>query len=210
MRYSGTHKDETRLKLLEIAGRALRAKGPDGVAVAEVMREAGLTHGGFYAHFKSKDAMLAEALAGVFAHSRAKYLAAIDGLPPRAALAAYVDFYVSPRHRDNASGGCPITALNSDLPRQSKALRAVFDSGVKALVAGLAQRIRDIGIEDGSVEGGAQALAASVLSAMAGAVAISRAVSDKALSDQMLATARESIKQRLGVGDADISRSARQ
>ncbi|HWA90505.1 MAG TPA: TetR/AcrR family transcriptional regulator [Rhizomicrobium sp.] len=205
MRYSDSHKDETHKRLLAIAGRALRAKGPDGVAVADVMKEAGLTHGGFYAHFKNKDAMLAEALSGVFDHARVKFLAATDGMPPRAALAAYIDFYVSPRHRDNPSSGCPVTALNSDLPRQSKALRSAFDAGVKAMVLGLARRIGDAGIE-----GDADALAASVLSAMAGAVAISRAVSDKVLSDQMLATARESIKARLGVDDAGLSRSARQ
>jgi len=208
MRYSQDHKDETRQRLLKIAGRALRTKGPDGVAVAEVMKEAGLTHGGFYAHFKNKDAMLVETLGGIFARSRGKFLAATEGLPPRAALASYIDFYVSPRHRDNAASGCPVTALNSDLPRQSKALRTAFDKGVKALVAGLTQLIREARVEEGAEEGAA-ALAASVISAMAGAVAISRAVSDKVLSDQMLAAARESIKQRLGVGDADLSRSAR-
>ena len=189
----------------EIAGRALRENGPDGVAVADVMKEAGLTHGGFYAHFKSKDALLVEALESVFASSRRKFLRAVDGLPPRHALATYIDFYVSPRHRDDRANGCPITALNSDLPRQSKAVRAAFDGGVKSLVAGLEQRIAEA-----SIEGDAQALAASVISAMAGAVAISRAVTDPVLSDQMLATARESIKARLGVSDAELSRSTLQ
>jgi TetR/AcrR family transcriptional repressor of nem operon len=202
MRYSDTHKDETHEKLLKIAGRALREKGPDGVAVADVMKQAGLTHGGFYAHFKSKDALLVEALEGVFAHSKQKFLAATDGMPPRHALAAYVDFYVSQRHRDNPTNGCPVTALNSDLPRQSKAFRKAFDDGAKMLVTSMETRIRDAGIE-----GDAHALAASVLSAMAGAVAISRAISDRSLSDQMLETARESIKQRLGVDDLSLSRS---
>jgi TetR/AcrR family transcriptional repressor of nem operon len=202
MRYSETHKDETHARLLKIAGKALRENGPDGVAVAEVMKEAGLTHGGFYAHFKSKDALLVEALRGVFASSKQKFLRAVESLPPRHALGAYIDFYVSPRHRDNPSGGCPITALSSDSPRQSKAFRAAFDDGVKSLVAELETRIREAGIKSD-----AHALAASVISAMAGAVAISRAVSDRSLSDQMLATARESIKQRLGVDDVSLSRS---
>jgi TetR/AcrR family transcriptional repressor of nem operon len=202
MRYSETHKDETHEKLLKIAGRALREKGPDGVVVADVMKQAGLTHGGFYAHFKSKDALLVEALQGVFAHSKQKFLAATEGMPPRHALAAYIDFYVSQRHRDNPTNGCPVTALNSDLPRQSKAFRKAFDDGAKLLVASLEARICDAG-----VEGDAHALAASVLSAMAGAVAISRAISDRSLSDQMLETARESIKQRLGVDDVSLSRS---
>jgi len=205
MRYSENRKDETHAKLVKIAGKALRENGPDGVAVADVMKEAGLTHGGFYAHFKSKDALLVEALQSVFASSKRKFLRAVEGLPPRHALATYIDFYVSPRHRDDRGNGCPITALNSDLPRQSKAVRAAFDGGVKSLVEGLEQRIRESGIA-----GDAHALAASVISAMAGAVAISRAVTDPVLSDQMLATARESIKARLGVSDADLSRSTLQ
>ena len=205
MRYSETRKDETHAKLVKIAGRALRENGPDGVAVAEVMKEAGLTHGGFYAHFKSKDALLIEALEEVFASSKRKFLRAIEGMPPRHALGAYIDFYVSARHRDDRAGGCPVTALNSDLPRQSGAFRAAFDAGTNAMVMGLERYIRDAG-----VEGDAHALAASVLSAMAGAVAISRAVSDRVLSDQMLETARESIKARLGVSDRDLSRSTLQ
>jgi TetR/AcrR family transcriptional repressor of nem operon len=200
MRYADTHKEETHARLVKIAGRTLREKGPEGVAVADVMREAGLTHGGFYAHFKSKDALIVEALDGVFASSKRKFQRAVDGLPPRHALATYIDFYVSPRHRDDRANGCPITALNSDLPRQSKAVRKAFDGGLRNLVAGIARLIEDAGIE-----GDAETLAASVTSAMAGAVAISRAVSDRYLSDQMLATARESIKARLGVTDADLA-----
>lgn len=199
MRYADTRKNETHARLVKIAGRALREKGPDGIAVAEVMREAGLTHGGFYAHFKSKDALVVEALEGVFASSRRKFLRAVDGLPPRHALASYIDFYVSTRHRDDRAGGCPVTALNSDLPRQSNSVRKTFDEGLRGLVAGIEQLIKDAGIK-----GDAEALAASITSAMAGAVAISRAVSDRYLSDQMLATARESIKARLGVTDADL------
>jgi TetR/AcrR family transcriptional regulator, transcriptional repressor for nem operon len=205
MRYSQSHKDETHAKILKIAGRALRAKGPEGVAVAEVMKEAGLTHGGFYAHFKSKDALLAEALEGVFEVSRRKFLAAVEGLPPKAALAAYVDFYVSPRHRDGRESGCPLTALNSDMPRQSKELRDVFGAGMTSMVLGVKTLIENAG-----VPGDAETLAASVISAMAGAVAIARTVADKTLSDEILASARESIKTRLGVGDVELSRDARQ
>src|ERR1700753_2988344 len=120
MRYSESHKAETHKKLLKIASRALREKGPDTLAVAEVMKEAGLTHGGFYAHFKSKDALLAETLTTIFARAGTNIDKMTDGLPPSYALATYVDFYVSARHRDNPSTGCPITAINSDIPRQSQ------------------------------------------------------------------------------------------
>jgi TetR/AcrR family transcriptional repressor of nem operon len=201
MRYGDSHKEETHLKILKIAGRALRAKGPDGVGVAEIMKEAGLTHGGFYAHFKSKDALLIESLGTIFARAGRNIDKMTDGLPPGHALASYIDFYVSPRHRDNPSTGCPITALNSDLPRQSQKFRATFDEGVKYLVARIVGWLVTSGHSD------PEALAASVLSAMAGAVAVSRAVSDKGLSDEMLAAARAGIKARLGVSDVDLSRS---
>jgi TetR/AcrR family transcriptional repressor of nem operon len=202
MRYSDTHRDETHTKILKIAGRALRAKGPDGVAVAEVMKEAGLTHGGFYAHFKSKDALLAEAMRGVFAFSKERYRKLTEGLPPKHALATYIDFYVSANHRDRPAHGCPITALNSDIPRQSRQMRSAFDDGVKSLVKNLQALIESAAID---ASGDPKALAASVLSAMAGAIAVSRAVSDKQLSDEMLETARLSIKARLCVDDASLS-----
>jgi len=201
MRYSESHKAETHQKLLKIASRALREKGPDNLAVAEVMKEAGLTHGGFYAHFKSKDALLAETLDRIFTRAGVNVDKITDGLPPRHALATYVDFYVSSRHRDNPSTGCPITAINSDMPRQSKKFRETFDDGVKSLVARIANWLAASGHSN------PEALAASVLSAMAGAVAVSRAVSDKGLSDEMLEAARSGIKARLGVSDEDLSRS---
>jgi TetR/AcrR family transcriptional repressor of nem operon len=205
MRYSQTHKDETHARLVQIAGQALRKSGPEKLSVAEVMKKAGLTHGGFYAHFKSKDALLAEALEAVFAQSKERMLRRIEGLPPRHALATFIDSYMSRQHRDNPAQGCPITALNSDLPRQSKAVRAVFDAGTKRLIAWVAHLIGETGFE-----GDADALAPSVLSAMAGAVAVSRAVSDKSLSDDMLETARTGIKARLGVTDAALARSTLQ
>jgi TetR/AcrR family transcriptional repressor of nem operon len=195
MRYSRTHKAETHAKLVKLAGQVLRQQGPERLAVAEVMQEAGLTHGGFYAHFKSKDALLAEALDGVFAESERRLRRAGEGVPPRDALARYIDHYVSAAHRDGLSG-CPIVALNSDLPRQSKKFRKTFNAGVKRLVDVLASWIASAGISQN------EALAASVLAAMAGAVAVSRAVADKRLSDELLRTAREGIKTRLGLGGA--------
>lgn len=199
MRYSDTHKGETHAKLVRLAGRVLREKGPEKLGVAELMQAAGLTHGGFYAHFKSKDALLTEALEGVFQESTRKFHHVTDGLPPREALVRYIDFYVSPAHRDNLSRECPIVALNSDLPRQSRKFRATFDAGIQLLVRRLTGWIEAAGISD------SEALAASVLSAMAGAVAVSRTVLDKCLSDDLLKSTRENIKARLGLSDATLS-----
>jgi TetR/AcrR family transcriptional repressor of nem operon len=203
MRYADTHKDETHRALLKAAAAQLREKGPDRLSVASVMKSAGLTHGGFYAHFKSKDALLTEALADTFARSRERVRRLLDGLPPKAALATYVDFYVSPEHRDHPSSGCPLTALNSDMPRQTKKFRAAFESGVKEIAHAMADRMDAAGVAD------AERLAPSLLSAMAGAVALSRSISDKSLSDELLASARTGIKARLGLSDLAVASETR-
>jgi TetR/AcrR family transcriptional repressor of nem operon len=193
MRYSETRKQETHDRLVGLAGRALREKGPDQLGVAQLMQSAGLTHGGFYAHFKSKDALLTEALENAFLHSGQRVRQLTAGMPARQALAAYVDWYVSSAHRDDPAAGCPIVALNSDLPRQSRRFRTAFGAGVKTLLALLAAWIGETGLPD------AEALAASLLPAMAGAVAVARAVPDQSLSDALLEAARTGILLRLGL-----------
>jgi TetR/AcrR family transcriptional repressor of nem operon len=197
MRYSETHKAETHARLLKLAGRTLRERGPEGLAVGELMATAGLTHGGFYAHFKSKDVLLTEALAGIFEESRQKLRTMMQGMSPRDALRHYVDSYVSPAHRDRAGGGCPLVALNSHMPRQSRKFRVEFDAGVQTMVADLARGLGAAGIAD------AASLAPEMVAAMAGAVAVSRAVSDRRLSDGFLAATRESIKARLGLCEVE-------
>lgn len=197
MRYSETHKAETHARLLKLAGRTLCERGPEGLAVAELMATAGLTHGGFYAHFGSKDVLLTEALACIFEESRQKLRKAMQAMSPREALRHYIDTYVSPTHRDRAGGGCPLVALNSHLPRQSRKFRMAFDAGVQTMVSDLARWLSAADIAD------ADSLAPEMVAAMAGAVAVSRAVSDKRLSDGFLAATRESIKARLGLSDVD-------
>ncbi len=199
MRYTGTHKDETRKKLLRAASTALREKGPERLGVAEVMAAAGLTHGGFYAHFKSKDELLVAAVDEAFAHGRKRAMRVVEGLPPRHALAHYIDYYVSATHRDHPENGCPVTALNADTPRQSKKFRAAFDAGVKSLSGFLANGMVDAGVAD------AEKLAPSILAAMAGAVVLSRTITDRDLSDDLLVTARDGIKTRLGLTETVLA-----
>ena len=199
MRYTESHREETHRKLLKLAAAALREKGPDRLGVADVMKAAGLTHGGFYAHFKSKDAFLSETLAEIFAQSQRRVGRMLEGLPPKHALATYIDFYVSTRHRDDPSSGCPITALNSDLPRQSRKFQSTFESGVNRLSDLLAKLIDDAQVAD------AKRIAPAILAAMAGAVALSRTISDPQLSDDLLASTRENIKTRLGLTDLALA-----
>ncbi|MBV9044495.1 MAG: TetR/AcrR family transcriptional regulator [Alphaproteobacteria bacterium] len=199
MRYAENHKEETHKALLKVAAVHLREKGPDRLSVSQVMKGAGLTHGGFYAHFKSKDALLNETLNDIFTKARRRVARMLEGLPPKHALATYIDFYVSSNHRDNPQDGCPITALNSDMPRQSKKFRAAFEAGVKQLVDLLEIRIDAAGVED------AAKLAPAIFSAMAGAVALSRTISDPDLSDEFLASTRASLKARLGLTELALA-----
>jgi TetR/AcrR family transcriptional repressor of nem operon len=193
MRYSDSHKEETRKKVLDLAAAAMRIKGPDGVGVAEVMGAAGLTHGGFYAHFRSKEALVAAALEEAFRQSRDRFTRLIDGLDGPQALSAFIDAYVTSTHRQRPERGCPIVMLSSDLPRQGPAVRQVFEAGVGRLVERLASWLPT------GDEAERRALAASLLSEMVGAVSLSRSLSDDQAVERLLADARLSIKSRAGV-----------
>ena len=196
MRYSDSHKEETRRKVLSAAAAAVRAKGPDGVGVAEIMAEAGLTHGGFYAHFKSKEALVAAAIEEAFGQSRRRFARMTEAMTSEQALAAFVDAYVSTDHRNNPQRGCPISTLTNDLPRQGPMVRAAFDAGVAGLIARLEGWLPE---QDPVAR---RSLASSLMAEMAGAVALSRAVSDETMADQLLEASRARIKARVGLGHA--------
>ena len=195
MRYDAEHKQRTRAKVLKEAARAIRREGPHRVGVAEVMAKAGLTHGGFYAHFNSKDDLVAAAIAQMFDEAMKAFAHFTAGKAPEAALAAYVDFYLSPEHRDAQATGCPLPALAADLPRLDRAARAGFTLGAERLTSALAQLIADLGQPD------AAALASSALAEMVGAISLARALSDPRRSDEVLRLSRDALKHRLGVAE---------
>jgi TetR/AcrR family transcriptional repressor of nem operon len=190
MRYSAEHKQQTHDRLLAAAAAAIRAQGPDRVGVAGVMAKAGLTHGGFYAHFASKDALIDAAIARMFEESRARVRRETQGRSPRDGLAAYVDFYLSPAHRDARDAGCALAALACDLPRLKLDTRRRFAEGVHGLRQLLAGTLRVLGHAD------ADALADSMLAELVGALAIARAEPDPERSDAILAHSRAALKKR--------------
>ncbi|MGN6818346.1 MAG: TetR/AcrR family transcriptional regulator [Sphingomonas sp.] len=196
MRYSIRHKAETRQRVLEEAAQEIRSKGPDGVAVAGVMARAGLTHGGFYAHFDSKEAMIAEAIGTMFDDARGRSDAIEQTADPRAALRSYVDFYLSHAHRDRRDRGCPLPSLSGDFARSGAAQRERFGEGVEALTARLAKALGAIGASDPHGE------ASAMLAQMVGAVALARAVADPIQSDAILADAHAGLVRRYRLGDA--------
>lgn len=193
MRYDNEHKQKTRAKVLQVAAKAIRADGPERVGVAAVMAEAGLTHGGFYAHFKSKDELVAAAIGQMFEESRARVVHETEGRGPAEGLLAYIDFYLSARHRDARGGGCPIAALASDLPRLSETARGQFAGGAQRLVDALGERLAQLGNSE------PQAAARSMVAELVGALSLSRIEPDPAVSDAILRDSKAQLKRRLGV-----------
>nr|WP_243853527.1 TetR/AcrR family transcriptional regulator [Sphingopyxis panaciterrae] len=178
------------------AAKEIRAKGPDNVAVAGIMARAGLTHGGFYAHFPSKDALVKEAIGTMFADARARTEKIDAKGDPRAVLRTYVDFYLSPAHRDSRDRGCPLPTLSGDFARAQPATRDRFGAGVEGIAGRLAAPLAKLGYPDPGAE------AHALLAQLVGGVALARAVGDPALSDAMLADTHASIARRYGLETA--------
>jgi TetR/AcrR family transcriptional regulator, transcriptional repressor for nem operon len=193
MRYDAEHKELTRRKVLRGAAAAIRRHGPAGVGVADLMAQAGLTHGGFYAHFKSKDELVAEAISAMFDERYRGFRSYVEGKEPARGLAMFVDRYLSTTHRDGIQSGCPLPSLSSDVARLPLAARRRFAAGAERLTHGIANVLRELGKTD------PRDLAASMLAEMVGALALSRAVADPDLSGHILTSSRKAIKRRIGL-----------
>jgi TetR/AcrR family transcriptional repressor of nem operon len=157
------------------------------------MAKVGLTHGGFYAHFKSKDDLVAEAVDRMFDDSRAMFEYRTGGQTPADGLASYVDAYLSEQHRDQADRGCPLPCLSGELARLTGPVRDRFAEGAAGLTRRIAGLLDKIGAAD------AEMAAASMVSEMVGALALARAVPDRDQSNRILKASREGLKRRLGV-----------
>ena len=196
MRYDAEHKERTRERVLAEAARALKVDGPHKLGVAEVMKAAGLTHGGFYVHFPSKDALVSEAIETAFADSRRLYDQAAGDRSPREALAAWINAYVSEGHRDRPERGCVLPALSAELPRMSEDARRRYAEGLRRMTARIQSLLDRAGVSD------AEALAPSMVAEMVGAVALARAVPDAAQSASILQSSRSALLERAGVDDS--------
>lgn len=176
MRYEKGHKDATRRKILDVAGRQFRRDG-SAAGVATVMAEAGLTHGGFYAHFKSKDALFAAALAEV----QQTGCDAIAKLAAEGGIAAVIRAYLRPQHRDRPERGCAAAALAPEVARAGRLARSVFTAESRryfeVLAAALPPAVPPVR---------RLSTAIGVFGAMMGTLQLARAVSDPELSDQIL------------------------
>lgn len=191
-RYSAGHREKTHDSIVEAAAERIRVSGLGGLGVAAIMSEAGLTHGGFYAHFPSRDALLAAAITRLFD----KAIAGVDRYEAKygakEGLGRYVDFYLSPRHRDDITIGCPIPALAGEARRSADEVRRAFDDGLDRLGARLGKLIASKGKEAGGKKAGM-----ALLAEMSGALTVSRAMSDAKLSSDLLSAKRKSVLSHL-------------
>ena len=186
-RYSAEHKAETHRRIVRRAGVQLREKGLHGVSVADLMQEAGLTHGGFYAHFSSRAALVAEACREVLARTAARLRAAADGVPPAEGRRALIEAYLTAAHRDDPGRGCAMAALGTELAREEPAIRQAFTDGM--------QQILDVVAESTLAGSAAQARqeAIATMATLVGTVVLARSTADSALSDEILAAGRAAL-----------------
>lgn len=178
-----SRKEETHERIVEVASRAIRRSGYGGTGVADIMKEAGLTHGGFYAHFESRDALLAEAgdRAGAQAVAAAARVAA--SAPAGQALQAMMYAYLSKEHIDAIETGCPVSALGSEMPRQAPEVRRAATIHIKEMIDLFARQLPDWGQPQ------AHEHAMALVCALIGTAMVARAVDDPKLSEALRAAA---------------------
>ena len=190
MRYPPAHKDATRRRIIAAASAAFRERGVEGTGVDEVMRRAGLTHGGFYAHFRDKSELVAEACAEAFdeAVENLERIAAQPTAARRARL--LIDSYLSISHRDNRGSGCLVVAVAADMARLSGPARAGYSQGFQRHIDRLCGALRlahDPGENRDRVT--------QLMSSLVGALIFARATDDPARSDALLSSSRRMLRK---------------
>src|SRR4051812_8234098 len=170
MRYGKDHKQATRQRIVEAAGRRFKQDGIDGAGVATVMSDAGLTNGAFYGHFDSKEDLVATVLADQLRAQRQSF----DAEPAdRAGLEAFIRSYLSPQHRDQSADGCPSAALLDEIARRPAATRQVFTDELIATMDDIASRLDRTDVNAGRTD------ALTLFGLMLGTLQLARALTDR-------------------------------
>ena len=195
MRYDSEHKAKTRERLLDLAAAAIKVEGPGGISIAAIMASAGLTHGGFYAHFSSKEELVAAAIQRMCETMDQGVQRRLEGLEPAEALAYFIDDYLSARHVDLVSEGCPLPAVSADVARLGAEIKAPFSHGFAQLQEHLTNLLRQLGHKNSEAE----ELATSIYAEMVGALSIARAIQDPGQAAKIRNHCRRSLKRRLGL-----------
>ena len=187
MRYSREHKQETHARIVKKASVRLREKGAHGIGVADLMKEAGLTHGGFYAHFDSREALVIEAFAYAMDRSTERWRKIAEQTPLDKRLATIVETYLTPVHRDDPGHGCAVPTLGAEIARESPKTRRAFAAKLDQMIDMLADQIPDVPRK------AARKQAMATLATMMGTLVLSRIAGTGEFSGEMLGAGREAV-----------------
>jgi len=190
MRYSKEHKQETRARIVRKASVRLREKGAHGIGVADLMKEAGLTHGGFYAHFDSRDALVIEAFGYAMDRSTERWRKMAEATPPEKRFASIVESYLTPLHRDDPGHGCAITSLGGEIARENPRTRKAFAAKIDEMIDMMADHLPDVPRK------AARKRAIAALATMMGTLVLSRIAGSGEFSDEVLTAGRDTVLAR--------------
>ncbi len=185
MRYSKEHKVETHARIVKKASARLREKGAHGIGVADLMKDAGLTHGGFYSHFDSRESLVIEAFSHAMDRSIENWRKVSGEKPPAQRLEMVVNKYLTPAHRDAPGHGCAVPSLGADVARESPKMRKAFAAKLDKMIEMMAENFPD------SVPKIARKQAMASFSTMVGALLMARIAGSGEMSDAILAAGRE-------------------
>jgi len=194
MRYSKEHKQETHERIVKKASVRLREKGAHGIGVADLMKEAGLTHGGFYAHFDSREALVVEAFAYAMDRSTERWRKVAEQTPPDKRLATIVENYLTPVHRDDPGNGCAVPALGAEIARESPKTRKAFAAKLEQMIDMMADQVPDVPPK------AARKQAMATLATMIGTLVLSRIAGTGEFSGEILGAGREAVLGRAAAG----------
>jgi TetR/AcrR family transcriptional repressor of nem operon len=190
MRYSREHKLETHARIVRKASVRLREKGAHGIGVADLMKEAGLTHGGFYAHFDSREALVIEAFAHAMDRSTERWRKLAEQTVPDKRLATIVESYLTPIHRDDPGHGCAVPTLGAEIARESPRTRKAFAAKLEQMIDMLAEQIPDVPRK------AARKQAMAAIATMMGTLVLARVAGNGEFSDEILGAGRDAVLDR--------------
>ena len=185
MKRSKQEKQQTHQRIVRKAAQQVRLEGVNGVGIAELMGQAGLTHGGFYAHFRNKDALLAEICREGMAETLGQLFQAIESAPAGTELSALVNSYLSVSHRNHPATGCVMPSLAAEIARRPEEVRTAFTEGYQQFL----ERITPLLPEDARQNQLDEAI--TLLAGMVGAVLLARTINDPTLSERILHVNRD-------------------
>ena len=203
MRYSREHKLETHARIVKRASVRLREKGAHGIGVADLMKDAGLTHGGFYAHFDSREALVIEAFAHAMDRSTERWRKIGETTAPDKRLAMIVDSYLTPVHRDDPGHGCAIPTLGAEIARESPKTRKAFAAKLDQMIEMMANQIPDIPRK------AARKQAMAAIATMMGTLVMARVAGTGEFSDEILGAGREAVLGRAAAPKRAVKKATR-